>query len=466
MNLSSIFRRSQTPPVPGQISTAEIWHLTFPLVVMTLFQFMVSFTDVWVAGRINAGTQSALGLVNQCFIFFLVVAIAIANASVAAMSQSLGARKPWRARRYFGMVIGLGLAFCLFTLATGFMFRRQLMLLLQVPDDIFELSVELWSYYLLALPGQYALTFSSAAFRAHKNMNVPMYTSIVVFVVNGVMDFGLGLGRFGMPNLGPVGLALATFISGLAGAAFNYYVLHRLGYLTRKAFAPLKWQKKALGYVLKVALPSGGLSFSWQAGYMVLMALTASVPKDSVASLAGLTTGMRIEGILFMPAIAFGFTGSVLVGHALGAGNKAAAKRVGMKILLTASGGMSLVALCLWPFVGMISSFMAPDPLVAAYAVSYIRYNLFSTPFTVSSMILSGILTGAGASLYPFIVYSISTWLVRLPIAWYLGHIAWQDASGIYFAMLISQIVQCSVAMYIFLKCDWTRFAMNKHKMA
>jgi MATE family multidrug resistance protein len=295
-------------------------------------------------------------------------------------------------------------------------------------------------------------------------MRIPLYTGMVVCMINFILDLTLGLGYGGSPRLGVDGLALATLIATSGGAVFSFYMLRHNQYLTRHSFAPLRWQRKAAGYLIKVAIPAGGNMFSWQLGYLVLISITASLPVDSVNALAGLATGMRIESILFLPAIAFSMTGTVMIGHCLGNGNKLEARKTGLKILLAACASMSLMAMLLWTFVEPVSAFMSTSAVVLPHTIAYISINLFSTPFTVGSMTMSGLFTGAGASIYTFIVYGASTWLVRLPLAWLFGHIVWQSSTGVFLSMLISQIVQFSIILYIFLRCDWARFSMYNHK--
>lgn len=468
MSTASTATESADTQTPRRFSSREIWMLTWPQVLMMLFHFMVGFTDVWVAGRINSHVQAALGVVTQVFFFLLVIGTAVSISSVAAISQSLGARRFLRAQRYVGLVFNLGIICCVLTLILGFLFSHQIMTLMQVPAEIIPITDDLWSIFMLTIPGQYAMIFSSSAFRASKNVKIPLYTSVIVFILNVILDFGLGLGYFGMPNLGARGLALGTLISTMAGASLNLFCLTRIGLLTKKSFAALRWQKKAAPYLAKVALPAGASQFSWQLGYMVLFAITAGIPWDSVNTLAGLNAGLRVESILFLPAFAFSSTGSVLVGHYLGAGMPQEAKRVGLRVLFIGMGIMSTMALIMWPFVDILAAFMAPDPEVQLHAVRYIKFNLISTPFSIGSMILGGILSGAGATVYTFVVYSAATWLVRLPLAWYMGYKVWESSSGIFFAMPVSQLCQFTIIMIIFLLGHWTRFAMRatqqKHK--
>jgi len=121
---------------------------------------------------------------------------------------------------------------------------------------------------------------------------------------------------------------------------------------------------------------------------------------------------------------------------------------------------MGLLAACIYPWLPEITNFVSPrDISVQAVAVSYMVFNLLAVPFTVTSMVMGGIFSGAGATLYSLLAFAVGTWVVRLPLAWYMGHIVWQDASGVFVAMLISQVVQASICLYIFFYRDWYRFA-------
>ena len=445
----------------SRVSSREIWNLTWPQILMMLFQFLVGFTDVVVAGRIHPNVQAAFGIIIQCQFTLLVVGMALSNGGIAAMSQSLGAGMPLRAERYAGLMTTLALSLCGLIVLLGWVLRDIIFSLLSVPQDLLPLTNELWAVVLWVIPANYLAIQTMAIFRSRKNVLIPLASGMIMCVLNAIGDFGFGLGMFGLPNFGAQGIIVSSLVAVSAGALFNCFMLYKKGYISAKAFAPLRWQKKAAPYLLRVALPSGGMQVLWQLGYLVLFTITATLPYARETALAGLTAGMRIESLLFLPAMAFSATGSVLVGHCLGAGNPAEAKRVGLRVAATGALLMSLVAAIMFPFVPAISAFVAPDAAVQAQAISYMRYNLLSTPFTVTSMVMTGILTGAGATLYPMKVNSMSIWLVRLPLAWFLGHILWQDAAGVFCAMLISQCVGAAAHYYVFLRLNWYRFALT-----
>lgn len=449
----------------GQTSYRNIWQLSWPQVIMMLFHFIIGFVDVWVAGQINEDVQASLGLVTQSLFFFLVIGMAVANGSVAAISQSAGAGLQRRVQRYTGLVVVCGLLSGGVIFGLGMAGKELFLTLLQVPERILPVTGYFLDVYLLLLPVYYLFVVSNAVFRAQKMVHIPLGAMAVVALVNTVADLGLGLGWWGMPELGYRGVAWATLFSVSAGMLYNMLKLWRLGLLRRASFAPWRWVRAAFPYLVKVAAPSGGMQLLWHTGYMVLFAITGSLPLNSINALAGMTAGMRIESLLFLPAFAFNMTASILVGNCLGAGRQQEAKQVGLRLLGLACGSMSVVAVVMWPFVDTLAAFVAPEPAVTAQAVMYLKYNIISIPFTVASMTLGGIMTGAGATIYTFWVYSSATWLVRLPVAYVLGHLVWHGAEGIFLAMLVSQVFQSSVMFYLFMRCDWYRFSMIKRKL-
>ncbi|CAK7008287.1 MAG: putative FMN/FAD exporter YeeO [Desulfovibrio sp.] len=442
------------------ISTREIWRLAWPQFLMMCCQFMVGLTDVWVAGQIHRDAQAVLGIITQCQFILIIVGTAFANASVAAMSQSLGAGLPERARRYAGLVLKIALVFSTLALLFALFFRHGILSLMRVPAEILPLAEEFWGVFLIVLPSHYLLAVTGAMFRARRSVYIPLFTAFMAFVINAFASTGFGLGWWGMPNFGAKGIAYATFLSVTSMALFNLVVLIKRGVIVKSSFAPWGWEKKALPYLVKVAIPAGGMQFSWQLGYLVLYTIVASLPFGSVDALAGMAAGMRVESVLFLPAFALNMTASTLVGHCLGAGDEAAARRLGWKLVIGGSISMTLAAACLWPFLRELAAFIVPDAHAQEHALIYLRYNLLATPFAITSMCLGGIFTGAGAAVYTFFVFGLAIWGVRLPLAYIFGHLVWQSSDGVFLGMFVSQIFQACIILYIFKTRDWARFAM------
>jgi len=449
---------------PTQSTTRLIWTLSWPQVLMMVFHFLIGFADVWVAGQIDARLQAALGIITQSLFFFLVIATAVAGGGVAAISQSLGAGKTLRAERYIGLCLVVAVVFGLIFPLVGLPAKGLFVALLQVPQEIAPLTGYVLQVFLYALPPYYMLIVLNAVFRSRKQVMVPLYAMILVTVVNTLGDLGFGLGWFGLPRLGVTGVVWSTFWSISAGAAFGLVMLRRDGTLRRQIFAPWRWVRCAYPYLFKVAWPAGLMQIVWHSGYLVLFAITASLPYGSIMALAGMSAGMRVESILFLPAFALNLTASILVGHFLGAGRPDEARRVGLRILGIGLVSIIAITLLLWTVLDPLTGFLAPNPEVKAQALDYLTWNMLAIPFTLTTMILAGALGGAGATLYNLLGMGAGTWLVRLPLAYILGHLVLGRATGVWISMLASQACQAGILLYIYTRWDWQRFAMTSKR--
>jgi multidrug resistance protein, MATE family len=451
---------------PKGAGFGDIWRLSWPQILMMFVNFTIGACDVYVAGRLGREVQASVGMLAQAMFFFQVVAFAVANGAVAAVSQSLGAGKKVRAGRYVGLSLMAGGGMSLVILVGGFGMRGAFLAMLQVPPSMEQVAGYILDVFLLLLPINYLFIITNAVFRAEKRVKIPLVSWGVAAVLNAVGDFGLGLGFFGLPDMGYKGLAWSTFGSISGALVFNLFILRRLGSFRRAVMPPLRWIKRGLPYLFKVAWPSGLMQIIWHTGYLVLFSITASLPFESVTALAGMAAGIRVESLIFLPPMAFNFTASILVGHYLGAGQGDEAKRVGYKIWGVGVVAVTLMAAMMWPFVEQAVGIFTPDAAVRAEAALYLRYNLLAIPFTVTGMILIGALVGAGATLYNMAVTAVSIWCVRLPLAWWLGHVYYERAEGVWMAMLLSQMVQALAYLYIYQFKDWRRFGMGRAKTA
>jgi Na+-driven multidrug efflux pump len=202
----------------------------------------------------------------------------------------------------------------------------------------------------------------------------------------------------------------------------------------------------------------------WHAAFLVLFAITASLPAGEIKALAALTAGLRIESILFLPAIAFNMTASILVGHYLGQGDVQGSRRIGWKTwglgctLITCMGGL------VWIYAPELAAILSKQEAVQEEILNYLYFNILAIPFTGTSLIIGGIFIGSGATRYNMWCIGGSVWGVRLPLAYVLGHVILAEAIGIWAAMLVSQGIQATAMFCIFVYKDWPKFSMRARK--
>lgn len=442
-------------------SPKAIWGLTWPQLLMMYIMFFSGIVTVWAAGQISSHVQAGLGLITQCGLFLMVVIMSIASGATAAISQSMGMGKILRAKLYISTTVIGSLCLGVIMGPFGWYFGDEILWLIQTPPEIMPMCRELWHVSILGLPLQYVYFSTGVMFRATRLVMPPLQVAALVCGANFIGSLGFGLGWFGLPAYGYYGLIWTNVLTQGLGAAANCLLLIRSGYLQFAVLPTFRWLKGALPYLVRVALPAGAAAIVWQSGYLTLFILVASLPVDSVAALAGLTAGLRAEALLFMPGMAFNMTCSILVGNSLGEGKPEQARSLGLRITLAAAAIMSVAALFIWPFRPEIANFLSSDISTKSQIVNYLTFNLASTPFSIASTVMGGIMVGAGATRYNLLVYGGTFWAVRLPLGWLLGHWLTFGAVGVFAAMAISQALQASVMFYVVTKKNWPRFAMK-----
>lgn len=445
----------------GHSHLRQIWGLAWPQTITLLLNFLIGFVDVWVAGRIDHRLQASLGIITQGMFLFLIVANSVAGGAVAAISQSLGARRTRRAGRYTGLCLSIAAISGVLLLGICLPLRTYIVSAMQAPAEIVPVAEYVLSVFVYTLPPYYMLIMQGAVFRSRRQVMYPLFATAAVTLVNAVGDLGFGLGWWGLPALGVRGVVWSTFASISIGAAFGFVVLWRDGTVRRVNFAPWKWVRRAAPYLLKVALPSGGIQLVWQFGYLVIFAITARLPEGSVAALAGMAAGARVEALLLLPAYAMNMTASILVGHLLGDRCPDEARRMGLRILGVGLVCIAVIVVCVWPFLRDIAAFLSPRPDVCAETESYLIYNVLALPFTLTTIILAGALAGSGATIYNLVGVGSGTWLVRIPLACVLGLVVMKTSTGIWISMLASQACQAALLLFIFTKLDWQRHALS-----
>lgn len=458
-----IMNKAKIQSFLNDIPYGQIWTLVWPQTATMLCMIVISLTDVYVGGKINSQVQASIGVAAQLHALFMVLGTSIGAGAMAAVSQSIGARRFQRARRFSGLVIAYAVFMAVLIALLGYVFRYQIMAMLQVEKNMLDLAVTFFLFVLAALPFQYTHYLSTTLFRATKEVIKPLLIMLVIAAFNIFGDFAFGLGYFGCEAYGGKGIAFATWLSYVLGAVIAMIALYRNNIFEKYIIPPVRWMKKAAPYLFKVALPALTMQFLWQFGYLVLFGIVAALP-DSVNALAGLTAGMRLESILFMPAVAFNATASIMIGNALGAGQKEEAKKIGLAIIVFGSALMTAVGLCMLPFVDLLAQGMSAEPEVQWNISMYLYINIFSTPFTVTGMIVNGIMVGAGATVYALFINPVCVWLIRLPLGIFLAHSLGYGSVGVYSAMLFSMAIQATSMFIIFLKVNWTKHTLRKIK--
>ncbi|WP_090379613.1 MATE family efflux transporter [Natronobacterium texcoconense] len=399
----------------------KLLHLAWPLVLGNLLQTFYNLADMFWVGRVSSDAVAAVSLMFPLSWMFVSTAMGITAATIALVSQYVGANDDRMADRVVAQTILLTLTISSVLAAVGLYFRRPLLWLIGARDQVFVEALAYIEVIFLALP----LTFLFFAFRASLqgagDTKTAMWLVFISAGINVVIDpfFILGWGPF--PEMGTQGAAVATFISrGIAAVAGVYILLDgRFGVRLRpQDLTPnLEIQRK----LIDVGYPS---TIDGWARSFASVAMAGFVARFGAAPTAAYGIGVRYMSVTWAVAGAVGNATATGVGQNLGAKTPDRAATV----TRTATAGTMLaifgVAALLFAFPGQAMAVFVSDPAVIAEGVVFLRIMGPFWALFAGVMVIQGAFRGAGNTREAMVLSFLSRWIFRVPVALALGFTA------------------------------------------
>ena len=343
--------------------------LGLPTLIVIMVQTLVGVIETYFVSLLGTDALAGAAVVFPVLMLMQMMANGGFGGGVAsAVSRAIGAGRPDDAQAllFHAVVLAalLGLVFTILAIVGGpYLYRAlgadkgALAAAVAYSNAIFFGAIPLWLTALLA-----------AALRGAGLVRAPAAISLVGALVlvplSPLLIFGWGpIPRFGIAG-GGAAVAIYSTVSALA--LVIYLCLGPMG--LRLKPARLRWS------LFKDILSVGGLSALGTIQTNLTVALvTGAVGIYGTHSIAGYGIASRLDYLLVPILFSFGTGVITMVGTAVGAGDKARARRVAWVGVLIGGGTTALIgaAVAMFPqvWVGLFSS----DPVVVATGTQYLR---------------------------------------------------------------------------------------------
>lgn len=290
-----------------------------------------------------------------------------------------------------------------------------------------------------------------------------------VNLVNLALSFALLTGWGMFPEMGFAGLAAGTAIAHGIGAVIIVGCLlgGRAGLRLRLGALRPDWLMQRR--LLRIGLPG---FFDVAALLLCQLWFVAIVNSLGTAASAAHGIGIRIESLAYIPGMAFQIAATSLTGQYLGAGSpRMARKMAGACIwlgggVMTALGGLFYLGAEFWPTL-LVSS---ENRQALELAAPLLRVVAFSMPTLAITMVLGGVLRGAGDTRLLLAVTLVGFLGFRIPLAYLLTHgqlfalgvdnpiTGWNfGVLGAWIVMVIDISIRGILVLARFLQGGWSR---------
>lgn len=396
----------------------EILSLALPAVGEMTLYMMIWILDTMMVGQYGGKLAvSSVGLSTEIIYSFfnILIAMGMSSSLTSLISRALGAKDFKKAERIAnaGFKISFGLAILFFLVL--FFVPKQILTLAGATKDMLPSAV---IYAKISAFSFFLLTFSSTnngIFRGAKDTKTSLYIAALINIVNLSLDYVLIFGKFGFPELGVKGAAIATVAGNGAGLLLQWFRLKKLPFHLHLFSSSKKEDfKEVILLAVPSALQEANFSLSKLLGITFVMSL-------GTIAFAANQIGIAIEAVSFMPGWGIAIANTALVGHSIGEKNEKKAHDYTFYSTIIASIFMGIIALIFFFFPEeLIRLFIQKEEIevISAGALCLQVGAMEQIPIAFA-MVIESYFKGTGDAKTPFYVSFIMNWCIRVPLAFY-----------------------------------------------
>ena len=418
----------------------QIIKLVIPIVIQNLLSAAVSSTDVIMLNYVGQSSISAVSLAaNYAGVLFMIYyGLGTGASMLCAQYWGKGDLEPIRVIE--GIALRFSLVLTLFFSAAAFFAPR---LMMQLFTNDLEL-IDIGAGYLRVMTVTYLCWSITevylAVLRSIGRVTVSMVLNVLAFTLNIFLNAVFIFGLFGAPELGAVGVAIATAAS---------RVIELLGCIIISAYSKdikLKLSYMFLGNTLllqdfvRLSVPALANDVAWSVAFSMYSVILGHLGSDAVAA-NSLVVVVRNFGTV----LCFGTAsaGGILLGNVMGVGDMERAKEYASKLMkLTVITGAigGLMVLIATPFVLRFAS-------LSETAMHYLKYMLLINTYyimgaAVNTTLIAGVFRAGGDSRFGLICDTIDMWVYAVPLGFIAAFALKLPVLWVYFLLCTDEFVK------------------------
>lgn len=401
----------------------NIRKIAIPIIIQQFTFAGLNMLGVVFVGQKGETSVAAVGFAGQIAFLLNLVHFGIISGAAMFTAQFWGRKDIPNLRRVLGLCLMLALSASLVFFLLAQFLPSQILHIYTRDEAVIALGVDYvrvfsWTFLFFAITFSYSLVMRSTG-----DVKTPTIISVSALLFSTFLSYALIFGRFGLPELGIQGAAVAAVIA----RALECVTLISVTYVRKSPVAAslrelTSFDRAFIGKVIKPMLPVMLNELFWALGITTYNIIYGRMGTTSFAAMSIVNT---IEQMAFVIFIGISNATSVLVGNRIGAEKEDEAYvYAGRSLGLGIAGGL-LVGLVLQLVKAPVLSLYNVSPEVIENASRVINIITFFLWVRVNNMtIVVGILRAGGDTRFSLFLDGIIIWLVGVPMA-YLGANVW-----------------------------------------
>ncbi len=439
--------RLKSGRLAGLTMNRAIWVLSWPIVVETLLNWLVGWTDTRLATELGVAQADAIGGAAYVQWFIGLTIMAIGVGSTALISRAIGKGRMAAADAAVGQSMLLQVLIGIGVMGVILLLIKPVASMLNLGPEARE-AFEVYLGLIAASVPLMGIVFGgTSCVRGAGDSFRPLIIMLVVNLVNIVASWsmvGVDLTYVAMEegeairktlvanpfdfNLGVAGIAIGTVVAHAVGAVLvlGLLITGKSGVRLRRK--RLKPHRVTLYRLLRLGIPNYIETFGMWIGNFAVLLIVGQLGESMLGKHI---VAIRVEAISFMPGFAMGMAAATLVGQYLGAGSSTFARHAIGRCAMIGGVLMGIMGLFFLLIPGIVVGLFSSLPEHMEQTPTLLMIcGAVQLPFGLM-LVMRGGLRGAGDVRAVMAITWVSTYLVRLPAVYFLSGIDFTLPNGL-----------------------------------
>jgi putative MATE family efflux protein len=398
---------------------SNVQKIALPIIIQQLMFSGLNMLGVILIGQKGDASVAAVGLAGQIAFLLNLVHFGIISGAAMFTAQFWGKHDIRNLRRVLGLCLLLAISASLIFFTLAQLLPSQILRIYSKDPIVIELGTSYirtfsWTFLFFAITFSYALVMRSTG-----DVKIPTTVSVGALLISTFLSYSLIFGKFGLPELGIQGAAVAAVTARLLECVTLLIVTYARKLPVAASLRELTdFDRVFFGRVIKPMLPVILNELFWSLGITTYNIIYGRMGTQSYAAINIVST---IEQMGFVVFIGISNATSVLVGNRIGSGREDeaylyAGRSLGLGIL----GGILLGIVLQLVKVPILSLYkVSPEVLQdAGRIINVVSFFLWVRVNNMTTVV--GILRAGGDTRFSLFLDGIIIWIVGVPMA-YLG---------------------------------------------
>lgn len=412
--------------------------LGLPLIGSHLAQLLIGVTDALMLGWYDVQALAAVTLAHSVFFVLFIVGSGFAFAVLPMVASAMGEGDETQVRRVTRMGMWLSILYGAAVVPMLIWSKPLLLALGQEPGTAVMAQDYLRIVSVGIVPALLVMVLKSYLAALERTPAV-LWITICATLINGVADYALIFGNFGLPEMGLRGAAVAS--ASVYGGSLLIMVVYIARVTPEHALFQRFWRldSDAFGRVLRLGWPIGLTNLA-ESGLFAASALMMGWLGTQTLAAHGIA--LQIASLTFVVHLGLSQAATVRIGHAVG--RRDADGLIGgatVAIALSVTFAVATILLYLLVPEFLIGLFIDPDdperPAILAIGVLLLAVAALFQLVDGAQVVCLGLLRGLHDTRVPMIYAAISYWGVGIPTSYVLGFVLGWNGVGIWLGLVV-----------------------------